>query len=70
MEDLDKRERIIATIHDQSHVGMNRTLDMTSSKYYWSGLTADVKEYVSNTTYNACINTIYPRIMLLGIVCI
>ena len=42
MEDRDKRERIIATIHDQSHVGINRTLDMTSSKYYWPG----------NTIYN------------------
>ena len=26
MEDRDKRERIVATIHDQSHVGVNRTL--------------------------------------------
>ena len=47
VEDRDKRERIVATIHDQSHVGVNRTLDMISSKYYWPGLTTDVKEYVS-----------------------
>ena len=47
VEDRDKWERIVATIHDQSHVGVNRTLDMISSKYYWPGLTTDVKEYVS-----------------------
>ncbi len=36
-----------ASIHDESHVGVNRTLDTISSKYYWPNLTMDVKEYVS-----------------------
>ena len=30
VEDRDKWERIVATIHDQSHVGVNRMLDMIS----------------------------------------
>ncbi len=47
VEEKDKRKRIVASIHDESHVGVNRTLDMISSKYYWPNLTMDVKEYVS-----------------------
>ena len=40
------------SIHNTSHFGVNCTLDLVSSKYYWPGLTNDVKQYVStNTTY-------------------
>ena len=55
VEEREKRERIIATIHDPSHVGVNRTLDMIASKYYWPGLTTDVKKYVSIIYYDAGI---------------
>ena len=41
-----KRKRIISSIHASSHLGVNRTLDMVN-KYYWPGLTDDVKQYVS-----------------------
>ena len=47
VEDGAKRERIISSIHDTSHLGVNRTLDMVTAKYYWPGLTRDVKQYVS-----------------------
>ena len=63
MEDLHQRKRIIANVHDSSHLGVNRTLDMITAKYYWPGLTQDVKEYVSGLVNVVCIrcntSTIY-----------
>ena len=47
IEDVTQRKRIIKSIHDASHMGINRTLDMVSRKYYWPGLTKDVQSYVS-----------------------
>ncbi len=47
MEDKEQRKRIIGAIHDPSHMGVNRTLDMITAKYYWPGQTNEVKEYVS-----------------------
>ena len=47
VEHLDKRKRIIAGSHDGSHLGLNRTNDMVSSKYYWPGHFTDVRQYVS-----------------------
>ena len=48
VEDPDRRKRIVLSIHDTSHMGLNRTTDMVSAKYYWPGLTSDVKAYVSS----------------------
>ena len=48
VEDPDQRKRTVSSIHDTSHMGLNRTTDMVSGKYYWPGLTADVKAYVSS----------------------
>ena len=63
VEDLHQRKRIIANVHDSSHLGVNRTLDMITAKYYWPGLTQDVKEYVSGLVNVVCIrcntSTIY-----------
>ena len=63
VEDLRQRKRIIANVHDSSHLGVNRTLDMITAKYYWPGLTQDVKEYVSGLVNVVCIrcntSTIY-----------
>ena len=42
-------------IHNSSHFGINCTFDLVSSKYYWPGLTNEVKQYVSTT----CTNTTY-----------
>ena len=39
IEEPDRRARIVATIHDANHLGINRTLDMVAKKYYWPGLT-------------------------------
>ena len=55
VEDLRQRKRIIANVHDSSHLGVNRTLDMITAKYYWPGLTQDVKEYVSGLVNVVCI---------------
>lgn len=46
IEDVDRREHVIASIHNSNHLGINRTLDMVTAKYYWPGLTRDVKQYV------------------------
>ena len=48
VEDPDRRKRIVSSIHDTAHMGLNRTTDMVSGKYYWPGLTSDVKAYVSS----------------------
>ena len=37
-----------SSIHGPSHMGVNRTPNMITAKYYWPGLTNDVKVYVSN----------------------
>ena len=47
IEDASKRQRILESVHNTSHLGINRTLDMVSSQYYWPGLTNYVKAYVS-----------------------
>ena len=47
IEDPQRRRRIITNIHDSSHLGTNRMQDMVAEKYYWPGLTKDVKDYVS-----------------------
>lgn len=50
IEDAARRQRAISSIHDSAHLGINRTLDMVTAKYYWPGLTRDVKQYVSKQT--------------------
>ena len=47
MEDIAQRKRIISSIHDTSHLGVNRTQDMVAGKYYWPGLSNDIRAYVS-----------------------
>ena len=46
VEDVQKRKRILSNAHDTGHFGINRMLDLVS-KYYWPGISRDVKEYVS-----------------------
>ena len=48
VEDPDQRKRIVSSIDDTAHMGLNRTTDMVSGKYYWPGFAADVKSYVSS----------------------
>ena len=35
IENAGQHKRIISSIHDSCHLGVNRTLDMVASKYYW-----------------------------------
>jgi len=44
---MEDRQRIVASAHDSSHLGLNRTIDLVKTKYYWSGLYSDVKKYAS-----------------------
>ena len=71
VEDVNKRTRVMESIHNSSHFGINRTLDLVSSKYYWPGLTNDVKQYVStkctNTTNLACVCTCMCHVHVLKI---
>ena len=47
VEDIARRKGIISSIHDTSHLGVNRMLDMVVGKCYWPGLSSDVRAYVS-----------------------
>ncbi len=47
IEDVAQRQRIVCYIHDSSHFGINRILDMVACKYYWPGLIKDVISCVS-----------------------
>ena len=46
IESSTQRKRIVSSIHDSSHMGVNRSINMVSRKYYWPGLTKDVCAYV------------------------
>lgn len=60
VEDSKQKQRIISSIHDSSHLGVNRTNDMVAMKYYWPGLSTDVHAYVSTkhpaSVYNKCVS--------------
>ena len=43
VEDIAQRKQIISAIHDTSHLGVNKTQDMVAGKYYWPGLTNDIR---------------------------
>ena len=66
IENTSQRMRILSSIHDSSHLGVNRSTDMVSCKYYWPGLTKDVRPYVSKATieinvkYSITITVILP----------
>ena len=42
-------------IYDSSHLGVKRALEIVTAKYYWPGLTQDVKEYVKGYNYDGAI---------------
>ena len=56
IESAAQRSRIISSIHDTTHMGVNRSIDMVAQKYYWPGLTKDVRTYVS-TIIMLCYNS-------------
>lgn len=47
IESSKKKRRIISSIHGSNHLGVQRTNDLVSKKYYWPGLYKDIVEYVS-----------------------
>lgn len=53
IEAVEERERIIKSIHDGNHFGVNRTRDMITSKYYWPGMSKEIQSYVSSMQWLA-----------------
>ena len=47
VESADERRRIIASIHDQAHLGRDKTLSEVTSRYYWAEMYNDICSYVS-----------------------
>ena len=47
IENTDERERIIKSIHDQAHLGRDKTVSAISNKYYWPNMYNEVCLYVS-----------------------
>ena len=47
IDDSDKQKRILSSIHGDNHLGIHRTNDLISKKYYWPGLYKDITIYVS-----------------------
>ena len=64
MEDITQRKRIISSVHDSNHLGVNRTHDMVASKYYWPGLSNDIRAYVSIENINAHIVKLHAHVSL------
>ena len=54
VEDPKQRGRIISSVHDSCHLGLNRTNDMLACKYYWPGMSKHVASYVSFITFYNC----------------
>ena len=54
IEDAPQRERIISSVYDSNHLGINRTMDMIMVKYYWPGMSNDIRLYVSSKSQPAC----------------
>ena len=48
------QKRIISSVHDQHHLGINRTVEMICNKYYWPNMTNNIKSYVSKLFIVSC----------------
>ena len=40
------REELIRDVHGLGHLGMGKTLELMQRRYYWPGMTRDVKSYI------------------------
>ena len=47
VESAEERRRIIGSIHDQAHLGRDKTLSEITARYYWPEMYNDVSSYVS-----------------------
>ena len=60
LDDTAQKKRIVSSVHDSSHLGVNRTLDLVFTKYYWPRLTNDVKKhYVSDLVCIAVLSSCF-----------
>ncbi|GAV30463.1 hypothetical protein PMKS-003977 [Pichia membranifaciens] len=46
VSDVDEQLRIIREVHEQDHMGINKTTSLISAKYYWSKIKSTVKKVV------------------------
>ena len=46
VSDVDDQLRIIKEVHEQDHMGINKTTSLISAKYYWSKIKSTVKKVV------------------------
>ena len=47
VNDEKQQKKIVSMIHDEQHLGINRTTEMVCTKYYWPRMTKDIMSYVS-----------------------
>ena len=58
VESVDERRRIIASIHDQAHLGRDKTISEATARYYWPEMYNDICAYVSiNNNYKQSLTT-------------
>jgi len=51
----DEKKAILDEFHGSAfggHSGINKTIQVIKSQYWWYGLTDDVKDYVSTKNFN------------------
>lgn len=55
VETVEERDRIVESIHDQAHLGRDKTLSAVSAKYYWPY--NEICEYVRTCDQCQCNNS-------------
>ena len=56
VESADERMRIIVSIHNQAHLGRDKTLSEIASRYYWPQMYNDVCSYVSISSLSSILH--------------
>jgi hypothetical protein len=46
--DTGERQRIIASVHDEAHLGRDKTLAQINTKYYWPDMYKEICTFVSH----------------------
>ena len=42
VDDKKRQEKIVSSVHDRQHMGINKTVKLVCLKYYWPGMTKDI----------------------------
>ena len=50
IQDTEERQRIVATVHNQAHLGRDKIVSELNMRYYWPNMYTDVSVYVSFQT--------------------